>query len=35
VGGAILINEVMTNRAYLGCIFIFCGIILSQIKPKK
>jgi len=34
VGGAILISEVMTGRAYFGCILIFCGIILSQIKPK-
>ena len=35
VGGAILIHEVMTGRAYLGCALIFCGIILSQIRPKQ
>ena len=35
VGGAILIHEFMTARAYFGCILIFCGIILSQIKIKK
>ena len=35
IGGAILINEVMTGRAYFGCILIFCGIILSQIRPKS
>jgi drug/metabolite transporter (DMT)-like permease len=34
IGGAILIHEVMTGRAYFGCALIFCGIILSQIKPK-
>ena len=35
VGGAILISEVMTGRAYFGCALIFCGIILSQIPVKK
>ena len=35
VGGAILIHEVMTTRAYFGCILIFCGIILSQIPAKR
>ena len=35
VGGAILIHEVMTARAYFGCILIFCGIILSQIKIRE
>ena len=34
VGGAILINEIMTGRAYFGCALIFCGIILSQLKLK-
>ena len=35
VGGAILIHEVMTGRAYFGCALIFCGIILSQIRQKQ
>ena len=35
VGGAILIHEVMTGRAYFGCALIFCGIILSQIKTRQ
>ena len=35
VGGAILINEVMTGRAYFGCALIFCGIILSQLPAKE
>ena len=35
VGGAILIHEVMTGRAYLGCALIFVGIILSQIRPAQ
>ena len=30
IGGAILIAETMTARAYFGCALIFCGIILSQ-----
>ena len=34
VGGAILIHEVMTARAYFGCALIFCGIILSQLRQK-
>ncbi|MDR0853665.1 MAG: DMT family transporter [Clostridiales Family XIII bacterium] len=32
IGGAILIHEVMTPRAYVGCAFIFAGIIVSQFK---
>jgi len=35
IGGAILIHEVMTGRAYFGCVLIFCGIILSQIRIKQ
>ena len=35
VGGAILISEVMTGRAYFGCALIFCGILLSQIRLKS
>ena len=33
-GGALLISEIMTGRAYFGCALIFCGIILSQVKTK-
>lgn len=32
VGGAIILNEIMTGRGYLGCILIFIGIILSQLN---
>jgi len=35
IGGAILIHEVMSGRAYFGCALIFCGIILSQIRLKS
>ncbi|GHU63559.1 transporter [Clostridia bacterium] len=35
IGGAILIREVMTGRAYFGCALIFCGILLSQIRPRS
>jgi len=34
VGGAIIIHEAMTGRAYFGCALIFCGIILTQLRPK-
>ena len=34
MGGALLISEVMSGRAYFGCALIFCGIILTQVKPK-
>lgn len=32
VGGAIILNEIMSGRGYLGCILIFIGIILSQLN---
>ncbi len=31
VGGAIILNEVMSSRGYLGCVLIFIGIVLSQL----
>lgn len=41
IGGALILNEVMSGRGYVGCALIFTGIILSQInldnfkKPKE
>jgi len=35
IGGAILMNETMTARGYIGCVIIFIGIILAQLKPNK
>lgn len=35
VGGALFLNEVMTLRAYFGCVLMLAGAILSQIKLKK
>lgn len=32
IGGAIILNEIMSGRGYLGCILIFIGIILSQLN---
>jgi drug/metabolite transporter (DMT)-like permease len=32
LGGALLLSESMSTRGYLGCIFIFGGILISQIK---
>ncbi len=32
VGGAIILNEIMSGRGYIGCILIFIGIILSQLN---
>ena len=33
IGGAILLNEIMSGRGYLGCVLIFIGIVLSQLNP--
>ncbi len=32
IGGAIILNEIMSGRGYAGCIFMFIGIILSQLN---
>ncbi|MNI81051.1 EamA-like transporter family protein [compost metagenome] len=32
LGGVVLLGETMSIRGYIGCMFIFLGIILSQIK---
>ncbi len=34
IGGALILNEVMTPRGYIGCVLIFAGILLSQFKKK-
>lgn len=35
VGGAIILNEIMSGRGYFGCILIFIGIILSQLNLNE
>jgi drug/metabolite transporter (DMT)-like permease len=35
IGGALILKETMSARGYLGCIFIFIGIILSQITIEN
>lgn len=35
VGGALLLNEIMTGRGYFGCALIFVGIVLSQINFQQ
>lgn len=35
IGGVLLQNETMTASAYVGCVLIFIGIVLSQLKLKK
>ena len=35
IGGAIILGEEMSLRGYVGCVLIFGGIILSQIKFGK
>ncbi len=35
IGGVLLQNETMTASAYIGCVLIFIGIVLSQLKLKK
>lgn len=32
IGGALLLNEIMAGRSYLGCVLIFIGIVLSQLN---
>ena len=32
IGGALLLNEIMSGRGYFGCILIFIGIVLSQLN---
>lgn len=34
IGGAIILHEVMSGRGYIGCVFIFVGIVLSQLDLK-
>ena len=34
IGGAILLHEVMSFRAYMGCAIMFVGLLLSQIDIK-
>ncbi len=34
IGGALILNEIMSGRGYFGCILIFIGIILSQLNFK-
>jgi len=35
VGGALILHETMTGRAYAGCALIFLGTILAQIDPER
>ena len=35
VGGALIMNETMTARGYVGCALMFCGIILAQLDLRK
>ena len=35
IGGALILNERMTLRGYIGCALIFAGIILTQVKIFK
>lgn len=34
IGGALLLNEIMSGGGYLGCVLIFIGIILSQLNSE-
>lgn len=35
VGGALILHEVMSFKGYLGCVLMFVGILLSQVKKKE
>jgi drug/metabolite transporter (DMT)-like permease len=34
LGGALLLQEIMTGRSYAGCALIFAGILAVQVKPR-
>jgi len=33
--GALFLHEVMTVREYIGCLIMFCAVVISQIPTKK
>ncbi len=35
IGGWLLLNEYLNIREFLGCVFMLCGMLLTQIKFKK
>jgi drug/metabolite transporter (DMT)-like permease len=35
IGGALILNEMMSFQGYLGCALIFAGVIISQVTFKK
>jgi len=35
IGGALILNEIMSGRSYLGCFLMFIGIVLSQLDIKE
>lgn len=35
LGGALLLGERMTGRAYVGCGLMMAGILLAQVKPRS
>ncbi len=35
LGGMLLLDERMTVQGYMGCLLIFGGIIVSQLKPRR
>ncbi len=35
IGGALILHEEMSSRGYIGCVLIFGGIVISQLKPGK
>ncbi len=35
IGGALILNEIMSGRGYLGCVLIFIGIVFSQLNPTE
>ena len=35
IGGALILDEKMSGRGYIGCVLIFGGIIISQLKFGK
>lgn len=35
IGGALILQERMTARGYIGCVLIFAGVLMTQVKWKN
>ena len=35
IGGWLILNEILSGRAISGCAFMLCGMLISQLYPKR